>query len=80
MAYVTDQITFKVLKTPKRSYDKFEVLACNIELPGDKLMVLGLYRPPKIMGKDHFLKVEKEINDFVGWAAMQENKLVVVGN
>ena len=80
MAYGTDQVISKKLKTPKKSYDKFEILACSIELPGDKLIALGLYRPPKIIGKDHFLKVEKEINDIVGWAAMQGIKLLVIGD
>lgn len=59
MAHVTDEVTSKKLKTPQNFYDKFEVLTCSIELPGDKLIVLGLYRPPKIIGKDHFLKVRK---------------------
>eukprot|EP00795_Rhopilema_esculentum_P004074 gene4075-20254_t len=80
MAYVTEQVISKKLKTPKKCYEKFEVLACSIELPGVKLIVLCLYRPPKAIGKEHFLKVEKEINDIVGWAAMQGNKLVVLGD
>ena len=56
------------------------VLACSFEIPGDKLIVLGLYRPPTIIGKGHFLKVEKEINVIVGWATMQGHTLVVLGD
>ena len=53
----------KFCEEPKAELFRKTELGQDANLAGDNSIVIGLYRPPKIIGKDHFLKVEKEMND-----------------
>ena len=79
MAYFSSNLISKRLKPP-RKYDTFESLAIKSKSGNNDVVVVGMYRPPKVVGRDYYVKLESDLNDIVSWATLQTNFVVLTGD
>ena len=61
MAYFSAALPSKKVKLP-RSYRTIEPLAVESSFGGKHVIILGLYRSPKVIGNDYYMKLEEELN------------------
>ena len=57
-----------------------ESLVLDVELKGRRVIVAGLYRPPKSLVNTYQFQLEEEINDFCNWASLQGHAFVLLGD
>ena len=79
LAYASSKVICKRLKVPG-SYRTIESLVLDVELKGRRVIVAGLYRPPKPLVSKYQLQLGEEINHFCNWASMQGHALVLLGD
>ena len=79
MAYVSSSLSSKKLKLP-RNFTTFEALAQESQFGRHDAVVLGIYRPPKAVGKDYYNGLESDLNDIISWASLQRQLIVVTGD
>ncbi|XP_022788134.1 uncharacterized protein LOC111328049 [Stylophora pistillata] len=79
LAYASSKVICKRLKVPG-SYRTIESLVLDVELKGRRVIVAGLYRPPKPRVSKYQLQLGEEINHFCNWASMQGHALVLLGD
>ena len=60
IVYISSTIASKTVKTP--TFKHIEVLAIEMKINNKDLLLIGEYRPPKVMGKDYYLTMEGELN------------------
>ena len=79
MAYFSSSLKSRKLKPP-RKYSTFETLIIKSKFGNNEAVVVGMYRPPKAVGSDYYIKLENDLNDIVSWAALQTNFVVLTGD
>ena len=79
MAYASSNVICKRLKVPA-SYKTVESLVLDVELKGRRVIVAGLYRPPKSLVNTYQFQLEEEINHFCNWASLQGHAFVLLGD
>ena len=77
LAYITLLLTSKKIKLP-REYKTIEALAIEINVAGRESIILGIYRPPKSLVGDYFLKLDEELNHIFMWSTTLKQHVVVV--
>ena len=80
MLYIAEELKPRKLGLPRKNYNKIEALAATMEVEGEMMVVLCIYRPPKAAGKDHYLRTEQELNEIVAWATLQSKILIITGD
>ena len=76
MAYVSSSLSSKKLKLPRN----FEALALESKFGRHDAIVLGIYRPPKAVGKDYYNRLESDLNDIISWESLQRQLIVGTGD
>lgn len=71
MAYFSSDIQSKRLKLNKK-YNTFEPLVIESKFGHHDVVVVGIYRPPKSVGEDFYVRLEEELNDIVSWVCLQK--------
>ncbi|CAH3148786.1 unnamed protein product, partial [Pocillopora meandrina] len=79
LAYASSNVICKRLKVPA-SYITVESLVLDVELKGRRVIVAGLYRPPKSLVNTYQFQLEEEINHFCNWASLQGHAFVLLGD
>ena len=79
MAYVASKLTSKKLKLP-RSFSTIEVLAIEATLGRHEAIMFGVYRPPKALGPDYYIRLEDEFNELCTWASLEKQFVMVTGD
>lgn len=81
MAYFSSDIKSKRLKLIKK-YNTFEPLVIESKFGHHEVtvVVIGIYRPPKSVGEDYYVRLEEELNDIVSWACLQKQFVIVTGD
>lgn len=67
--YITLSLTSKKIKL-QREYKTIEALVIKINVAGRESIILGIYRPPKSLVGDYFLRLEDELNHILMWSTM----------
>ena len=79
LAYASSNVICIRLKVPA-SYITVESLVLDVELKGRRVIVAGLYRPPKSLVNTYQFQLEEEINHFCDWASLQGHAFVLLGD
>lgn len=79
IAYISLDLTSKKVKLFK-TFKTIECLAVETTVAGKDILILGIYRPPKSVGDEYFLKLEGELNDLLMWATTSRQYVIVVGD
>ena len=79
MAFFSSLLASKKIKPPG-GYKTLEVLAIQAKVGNNDVMFVGIYRPPKALGKDYYLKVEEELNSICMWATMERKSVIIMGD
>ena len=79
IAYFSSSLPTKKLKLPKK-FTTIEILAKESKFGRHEVVVLRIYRPPKAVGKDYYLKLENELNDVIMWASNTKQFVVITGD
>ena len=77
--YFASLLPSKQLKLP-RSYSAIEAIATESTFGKQKVVVLGLYRPPKASGTDYYIRLEDELNEVVSWLSLPKQFIVITGD
>ena len=77
MAYFSSKLPSKKLKLP-RKFGTIEPLVIQSTFGRHDAIVMGLYRTPKALGVDYYVRLENELNDIITWASLQK-QLVTTG-
>ena len=81
MAYASSNVICKRLKVPgSYSYITIESLVLDVELKGRRVIVAGLYRPPKSVVNTYQPQLEEEINYFCNWASLKGHAFLLLGD
>lgn len=49
-------------------------------IAGKDILVMGIYRPPKPVGKEYFTKLANELNDLLMWALTSRQHVIITGD
>lgn len=79
MAYFSSKIISRQVKLPKQ-YKLIEVLAINAMINNNDVLFVGIYRPPKVIGSNYYLKLEMELNSICMWATMECKTAIFTGD
>ena len=79
LMYVVKGLCSKKVKPPKK-YTTIEVLAVQTKIDGENVLMVGIYRPPKISAKNYYGQLENELNELLTWASMQCGNINVGGD
>ena len=69
MAYVSSNLSFKQVR-PQRNFKTIELLAFDTKIGASDLLIVGMYRPPKVVGEHYFLRLEEKLNFVSTWNSM----------
>lgn len=69
LVYITLSLTSKKIKL-QREYKTIEALVIKINVAGRESIILGIYRPPKSLVGNYFLRLEDELNHILMWSTM----------
>ena len=70
MAFFSSKLISCRANLPKR-YKLIEVLAINAMINNKDVLFVGIYRPPKAVGSNYYLKLEEAFNSVCMWATME---------
>ena len=79
IAYFSAALPSKKVKLP-RSYKTIEPLAVESSFGGKHVIILGLYRSPKVTEKDYYMKLEEELNSICSWISLQKQFIIIMGD
>eukprot|EP00794_Sanderia_malayensis_P018501 gene18501-20356_t len=79
LMYVVKDLCLKKVKPPKK-YITIEVLAVQTKIEGENVLIVGMYRPPKISGSNYYEQLENELNELLTWASMQCSNIIIGGD
>lgn len=79
MAYLSSKIISQQMKLPKQ-YKLIEVLAIKAMINNNDVLFVGIYRPPKVIGSNYYLKLEMELNSSCMWATMECKTVILTGD
>ena len=79
MAYVSSNLSFKQVR-PQRNFKTIELLAFETKIGASDLLIVGMYRPPKVVGEHYFLRLEEELNFVSTSNSMLRNFVVITGD
>eukprot|EP00794_Sanderia_malayensis_P003961 gene3961-4511_t len=79
LMYVVKDLCSKKVKPPKK-YITIEVLAVQTKIEGENVLIVGMYRPPKISGSNYYEQLENELNELLTWASMQCSNIIIGGD
>ncbi|EDO48871.1 predicted protein [Nematostella vectensis] len=65
---------------PSKNYKTIEVLPLEVNFSGKRVMVLGIYSPPRKEGAEYYYNVEEELNHVTSWAMAQCPTLALLGD
>ena len=70
MAFVSARTPSKKL-APHRKFSTIEPLIVEAKFGKHDVVVVGIYRPPKSIGEQYYLRLEEELNDICTFAQLQ---------
>ena len=70
MAYFSSVLPSKRLKQSK-VFKTIEVLPIQSKFGGKDVIVMGIYRSPKVNGKNYYETLEKELHEICSWISLQ---------
>ena len=79
MAYISDTLPSKRLGLP-RKFTTIEPLVIQSKFGRHDVLIVGIYRPPRPIGNNYHVTLEKELNDLILWASVQKSLLVITGD
>ena len=79
MVYISSKLTCKRLKLEK-SYKTIESIAVEIRIANRNMLILGIYRPPKVLSGDYQTLLENELSDVCNWANLKNNFVTLLGD
>ena len=79
MAFFSSKLISRRAKLPKQ-YKLIEVLAINATINNNDVLFVGIYRPPKVVGSNYYLKLEEEFNSICMWATMECKPVILTGD
>ena len=78
MAFISSAIASKKVKPPILKC--IEVIAIEMKINNNDILLVGTYRPPKAAGKDYYLKLENELHSLCMWAELQKQTWILMGD
>ena len=78
MAYFSAALPSKKLKLPS-SYKIIEPFAVESCFGGKHMIILGVYRSPKVTGNNYYMKLKVELNSICSWISLQKQFIVIMG-
>ena len=79
MSYFSSVLPSKRLKQPK-VFKTIEVLPIQSKFGGKDVIVMGIYRSPKVTGKNYYVTLEKELHEICSWISLQRQFIIIMGN
>ena len=79
MAYSSDKLPSKRLGSP-RTFTSIEPLVIQSKFGRHDVVIVGIYRPPKPVGNNYHVTLEKDLHDLTLWASVQKSLLVITGD
>lgn len=79
MAFVSARTPSKKL-APHRKFSTIEPLIVEAKFGKHDVVVVGIYRPPKSIGEQYYLRLEEELNDICTFAQLQKQFVIVLGD
>ena len=79
MAYISDTLPSKRLGLP-RKFTTIEPLVIQSKFGRHDVVIVGICRPPRPIGNNYHVTLEKDLNDLTSWASVQKSLLVITGD
>ena len=79
MAYISDTLPSKRLGLP-RKFTTIEPLVIQSKFGRHDVVIVEIYRPPRPIGNNYHVTLEKDLNDLTLWASVQKSLLVITGD
>ena len=79
MAYISEKLPSKRLGLP-RKFTTIESLVIQSKFGRHDVVIVGIYRPPKPIGNNYHVTLEKDVNDLILWASVENSLLVITGD
>ena len=77
MAYFSSVLPSKRLKQPK-VFKTIEVLLIQSKFGRKDVIVMGIYRSPKVIGKNYYVTLEKELHEICSWISLQNQFIIII--
>ena len=79
MACFLSVLPSKRLKQPK-VFKTIEVIPIQSKFGGKDVIVMGIYRSPKVNGKNYYEALEKELHEICSWISLQRQFFIIMGD
>ena len=79
MAFVSSRTPSKKLAL-HRKFSTIEPLIVEAKFGKHDVVVVGIYRLPKSIGEQYYLRLEEELNDICTFASLQKQFFIVLGD
>ena len=76
LVFISSKLHHKKLKCDK-SYKSLEPIAIELSLRSKKLVLLGIYRPPKKLTGKYKLLFEEELSHISNWASLHQQNVAI---
>ena len=63
-----------------RTFTTLEVLVIEARFGKHDVIIMGLYRPPKVAGMDYYLRLENYLNEIITWAMTKKQFVIITGD
>ena len=77
--YFSSVLPSKRLKQSK-VFKTIEVLPIQSKFGGKDVIVMGIYRSPKVNGKNYYEALEKELHEICSWISLQRQFFIIMGD
>lgn len=79
MAYISEKLPSKKLSLPMK-FKTLEFLVIESKFGGRDAVLVGLYRPPKSVGKNYYTTVANEPHGLIEWVSLQKSFVIIAGD
>ena len=62
------------------TYKTLEVLAVEVKINNNDVLIIGIYRPPKAIGENYYNKLEDELHSLTMWATQEKQTVIITGD
>ena len=79
MALISTSVVNTRLK-PDKHYKTLEIIAFEIKTEKEKMVIVGIYCPPRALCSEYQALLENELSHVCNWASLKSNFVVVTGD
>ena len=79
LAYFSSILPSKKLKLPKK-YKTIEPLVIQFKFGNHDVIIIGLYKPPKVVREVYNIRLEEELNEICHWGSLEKQFIIITGD